>query len=67
MKIGGEYRFRNNRPYHWRKLATELKHDPSATLRRVAELATQLVDNVSEVKRQMTNEGLKHQSFCSSL
>jgi len=60
MKIGGEYRIRNIRPYHWRKLATELKLDPSATLRRVAELASQLADHVSEVKRQMMNEGSKH-------
>ena len=60
MKIGGEYRLRNIHPYHWRKLAAELKLDPDATLLRVSDLAAQLADQVSGVKRQMTKEGLKH-------
>lgn len=60
MKIGGEYRLRNIRPYHWRKLAAELKLDPNATLHRVSDLAARLADQVSGVKRQMTKEGLKH-------
>jgi serine/threonine-protein kinase HipA len=60
MKIGGEYRLRNIRPRHWRKLAVELKLDPDKTLRRVCELAGQLADHVSTVKQQMVSEGLKH-------
>lgn len=60
MKIGGEYRLRNIRRYHWRKLAIELKLDPDKTLRRVSDLAGQLADHVSTVKEQMTREGLKH-------
>jgi serine/threonine-protein kinase HipA len=60
MKIGGEYRLRNIRPSHWRKLAVELKLDPDKTLRRVSELAGQLADHVPTVKQQMVSEGLKH-------
>ena len=60
MKIGGEYHLRNIRPYHWRKLAAELKLDPDTTLHRVSDLAAQLKDQVSGVKGQMTKEGLKH-------
>ncbi len=60
MNIGGEYRLRNIRPYHWRKLAVELKLDPDKTLRRVSDLADQLADHVSAVKQQMVSEGLKH-------
>jgi serine/threonine-protein kinase HipA len=60
MKIGGEYRLRNIRPYHWRRLAVELKLDPDKTLRRVSDFAGQLADHVSAVKHQMVSEGLKH-------
>jgi serine/threonine-protein kinase HipA len=60
MKIGGEYRLRNIRSYHWRKLAVELKLDPDKTLRRVSDLAGQLADHVSTVKEQMMSERLKH-------
>ena len=60
MKIGGEYRFHNIQPRHWRKLAVELKLDPDKTLRHVSELAGQLADHVPTVKQQMVSEGLKH-------
>jgi serine/threonine-protein kinase HipA len=60
MKIGGEYRLRNIRAYHWRKLAVELKLDPDKTLRRVSDLASQLADHTPAVKQQMVKEGLKH-------
>jgi serine/threonine-protein kinase HipA len=60
MKIGGEYRLRNIRHYHWRKLAAELKLDPDATVHRVSDFAARLADEVSGVRRQMTKEGLKH-------
>jgi serine/threonine-protein kinase HipA len=60
MKIGGEYRLRNLRPYHWRKLAAELRLDPDAMIDRVTEFAAQLADQVSSVKRQMVEEGLAH-------
>ena len=60
MKIGGEYRLRNIRRYHWRKLAVELKLDADKTLRRVSDLAGQLADQVSTMKEQMMSEGLKH-------
>lgn len=60
MKIGGEYRLRNIRAYHWRKLAVELKLDPDKTLRRVSDFAAQVADHVPAVKHQMIKEGLKH-------
>ena len=60
MKIGGEYRLRNIRAYHWRKLAVELKLDPEKTLRRVSDLADQLGDCIPAVRQQMIKEGLKH-------
>ena len=60
MKIGGEYRLRNIRRDHWRRLAVELKLDPDKTLRQVSDLADQLADHVSTVKEQMMSEGLKH-------
>ncbi|HKT12927.1 MAG TPA: type II toxin-antitoxin system HipA family toxin [Terriglobia bacterium] len=60
MKIGGEYRLRNIRRYHWRKLAIELKLDPDKTLRRISDLAGQMAGHVSTVKEQMMSEGLKH-------
>lgn len=60
MKIDGEYRLRNIRPYHWRKLAVELKLDPDKTLGRLSDLVGQLADYVSTVKQQMVSEGLKH-------
>lgn len=60
MKIGGEYRLRNMKAYHWRKLATELRFDPNAILQRASELAGLVADHVSGVKQQMTREGLKH-------
>ncbi len=60
MKIGGEYRLRNIRPSHWRKLAVELKLDPDKTVRRVSDLAGQLADHASAVKQEMVSEGLKN-------
>jgi serine/threonine-protein kinase HipA len=60
MKIGGEYRLRNIRPYHWRKLAGELRIDPDKTMQRVSGFSARLADHISAVKRQMTKEGLDH-------
>jgi serine/threonine-protein kinase HipA len=60
MKIGGEYRLRNIRAYHWRKLAVELKLDPEKILHRVSSLIAQLTDHAPAVKQQMLKEGLKH-------
>ena len=60
IKIGGEYRLRNIRPYHWRKLAGELRIDPDKTIQRVSGFSAQLADHISAVKRQMTKEGLDH-------
>ncbi len=60
MKVGGEYRLRDIGPYQWGKLAEELRLDPEAVRQRVVNLADQIDDRASDVKRQMTTEGLAH-------
>jgi len=60
MKLGGEYRLRNIRLYHWHKLAEELHVNPDAMVQRVGEFAKQLADHVPDIKRRMTEEGLAH-------
>ncbi len=60
MKLGGEYRLRNIRLYHWRRLAQELHVDPDATIQRVDDFARQLADHVPDIRRRMTEEGLTH-------
>jgi serine/threonine-protein kinase HipA len=60
MKPGGEYRLRNVRLSHWRKLAEELRADPDAMIQRVDDFARQLVDHVPDIRRRMTEEGLAH-------
>ena len=60
MKLGGEYRLRYIGLRHWHKLASELRLDPDATILRVRTLATKLGDNISEITRRMTAEGLAH-------
>jgi len=60
MKLGGEYRLRNIRRYHWRALAKELHVNPDAMVQRVDEFARQLADHVPEISRRMTEEGLTH-------
>lgn len=60
MKIGGEYRLRNIRGYHWRKLAVELKVDPDIMVSRVAQFASQVANQISAVKQAAIKEGLKH-------
>jgi serine/threonine-protein kinase HipA len=60
MKLGGEYRLRNIRLYHWRRLAEELHVNPDATIQRVDDLARQLADHIPDIRRRMTEEGLTH-------
>lgn len=60
MKLGGEYRLRNVRLYHWRKLAGELRVDPDAMTARVDSFAEQLADHVSAIRHRMTDEGISH-------
>jgi len=60
MKLGGEYRLRNIRPYHWRRLAQELHVDPDATIQRVDDFARQLADHVPDIRRRMNEEGITH-------
>lgn len=60
MKLGGEYRLRHIRLYHWRRLAEELHVKPDAMVQRVNDFARQLADHVPDIKRRMTEEGLTH-------
>jgi serine/threonine-protein kinase HipA len=60
MKLGGEYRLRNLTRRNWEKLAKELNLDPDATVERVDGFAALLLDQLPHVKRQITEEGLKH-------
>jgi serine/threonine-protein kinase HipA len=60
MKIGGEYRLRNIRLFQWRKLAGELRIEPDAMIQRLDDFAKQLDDNVLDIRRRMTEEGLTH-------
>jgi serine/threonine-protein kinase HipA len=60
MKLGGEYRLRNIRLYHWRKLAEELHVNPDALIQRVDDFARQLADHIPDIRRRMTEEGLAH-------
>jgi serine/threonine-protein kinase HipA len=60
MKLGGEYRLRNIRLYHWRRLAEELHVNPDAIVQRVDEFAKQLAGHVPDIKRRMAEEGLTH-------
>lgn len=60
MKLGGEYRLRNIRLYHWHRLAEELHVNPDAMIQRVDEFARQLADHVPDIRRRMTEEGLTH-------
>jgi serine/threonine-protein kinase HipA len=60
MKLGGEYRLRNIRAYHGRKLAEELHVGPDDLIQRVDDLARQLADHISDIGRRMTEEGLAH-------
>jgi serine/threonine-protein kinase HipA len=61
MKLGGEYRLRNIRLYHWRKLAEELHVNPDVVIQRVDEFVEQLADDhVPDIRRRMTEDGLTH-------
>jgi serine/threonine-protein kinase HipA len=60
MKLGGEYRLRNIRQSDWRKLASEVRVDPDQTIRRVDDLARQLINNVPEIRQWMIEEGVTH-------
>ena len=58
MKLGGEYRLRNIRLHHWRKMAVELRLAPDALIQRLNDFADQLADHASAISRRMFDEGL---------
>lgn len=60
MKLGGEYRLRNIRLYHWRKMAEELRLDSDALIQRLNSLASQLPDYASAISQRLLKEGLTH-------
>ena len=60
MELGGEYRLRNIRLYHWRKMAEELRVDPDVLVQRVNDFASRLADHASAVSHRMLEEGLSN-------
>jgi serine/threonine-protein kinase HipA len=60
MKLGGEYRLRNIRIHHWRKLAGELHVDANRLIQRISDFARQLADHVPGISRRMAGEGIDH-------
>lgn len=63
MKLGGEYRLRNIRIHHWRKLAEELHADADRLIQRTSDCARQLVDHIPDIRRRMAGEGIAHPSI----
>jgi serine/threonine-protein kinase HipA len=60
MKIGGEYSLRNIAARHWRRLATEVRHNPEELLRTLRRTAEAMPDHVSNVQRLAQRDGLAH-------
>ena len=60
MKLGDEYRFRNIHRRHWQRAAEELRLDPERLIQRVNDLAAQMRDHVTEIQRQVAQEGINH-------
>lgn len=58
MKLGGEYRLRNIRLHHRRKMAEELRLDPDVLVRRVNDFASRLADHASAIGHRLLEEGL---------
>jgi serine/threonine-protein kinase HipA len=60
MNIGGEYRLRNINLFRWKKMASELRVDAAALLKRVDEFALVLPDLAEKTRKQLGEEGLTH-------
>ena len=60
MKLGDEYRFRNIHCRHWERAAEELHLDPERLIQRVNDLAAQMPDRVTDIQRQVAEEGINH-------
>jgi serine/threonine-protein kinase HipA len=60
MKIGNEYRLRNIGKYQWQKLAQGVGVDPDAVTARIVEIADAVLENIPEVTKRTTKEGLDH-------
>lgn len=60
MKIGGEYRLRNIRLRHWRRLAADVRVEEESLIDRVRAMATELPDLVDAIKKDVEAQGLTH-------
>jgi serine/threonine-protein kinase HipA len=60
MNIGGEYRLRNINLFRWKKMASELKVDTDALLKRADDFALALPDLAVKIRQQMIGEGITH-------
>ena len=60
MKLGGEYCLRNIYKNNWGKLAEQLRMGPDGLISRVDDFARQLANQVPDMRRRMTEEGVDH-------
>lgn len=60
MKIGGEYRIANITLRNWRKLVAEIRVDENHLVAHIKTMVTEFPDTVSQVEKQIRNEGLAH-------
>jgi serine/threonine-protein kinase HipA len=58
MKVGGEYRLRDVGLRQWRRLAEEVRFEEGRLISRLGEMAEQLPDAVSAIRRNARHEGL---------
>ncbi|HEX3467348.1 MAG TPA: HipA domain-containing protein [Candidatus Elarobacter sp.] len=58
MKIGGKYRLHDIGPRQWVKLAEEVRIDEGGLIRRLTDLAQQIPDAISDIRRSTQHDGL---------
>ncbi len=58
MKVGGEYRVRDIGLRQWRKLAQDVRFDEGRLIGRLVEMAKQMPDAVSAMRRRAHQDGL---------
>jgi serine/threonine-protein kinase HipA len=58
IRVGGEYRVRDVGLAQWRKLAQQVRFDEGRLIDRLVEMAEQLPDAVSAVRKSARHDGL---------
>jgi serine/threonine-protein kinase HipA len=58
MKVGGEYRLRDVGARQWRKLAKEVRVDEGRLVNRLATMAEQIPDAITDIRTAMRRDGL---------